>query len=78
MGAPDKDHEWVVLNEKGAAIKQAGLETDAKQLYIDIKDGKVARILAVEASYLVLDGKDVFKKDKRITVDGVLPPPECL
>ena len=78
LGAPDKDHEWVVLNEKGAAIKQAGLETDAKQLYIDIKDGKVARILAVEASYLVLDGKDVFKKDKRITVDGVLPPPECL
>ena len=78
VGVSIGPHEWVVLNEKGDPIKQAGLETDAKQLYLQIKDGKVARILAVEASYLILDGKDLFKKNKRITVDGILPPPECI
>src|SRR3989344_3034027 len=78
FGSTENPSEWVVLNEKGAAIKQVGLETDAKQLYLQIKDGKVARILAVEASYVILEGKDLFKKDKRITVDGILPTPECL
>ncbi len=78
IGAANGPHEWVVLNEKGESIKTEGLETDAKQLYVQIKDGKVARILAVEASYLTLDSKEVFKKDKRITLDGTLPSPECI
>ena len=62
----DKDRvEWVVCNPAGKPIKIKQLSTDAQFAYVDVRKGKVAGASAAEATFLSLDGKDLFRYGKR-------------
>jgi len=57
--------EWVVLNEAGKSVAADGLETDARQVYVDLTEGKVARALVLGGTYLKLAGKEIFRRAER-------------
>ncbi|MHB9026560.1 MAG: hypothetical protein ACYC7E_20700 [Armatimonadota bacterium] len=61
--------EWVVLNAAGAPVTAAGLQTDARQLYLDIRAGKPARVMALGATNLTLDGQEIFRNAARGDVE---------
>ena len=61
--------EWVVSNPGGVAVSQGGLGTDARYLYVDTVKGEVKSVSAVGATYLSLEGKDVFRQGERGTVE---------
>ena len=65
IGAEKGREEWIVLNAAGAPIKAEALETDARQLYLDVSEGKVARALLVDGTHLTLAGKDVHRQAAR-------------
>ncbi len=64
--------EWVVLNETGQQVildhagRIGSLSTDAKRLYLDYSDEKVARYWAQDATYLEVDKTSCFSKAERI------------
>lgn len=60
-----KREEWIVLNANGDAIEVEGLKTDAKQLYLDVVDGKPARGLALGGSYATLGKTDAYRQIQR-------------
>lgn len=57
--------EWVVCNPAGAAVDEAGLQTDARYLYVDAQQGEVKSVSAVGATYLTLAGAEVFRHAER-------------
>jgi hypothetical protein len=57
--------EWAVLNATGAAVDADGLRTDARQAYVDTVNGKVTRVVALDASYLTLAGQDIIRQAER-------------
>jgi hypothetical protein len=65
----DKRQEWIVLNSGGETLTMDGLTTDARQLYLDVKDGKAVRTLATAATYVALNGRNVVRQVQRRTVE---------
>jgi len=61
--------EWIVLNAGDKLFQAEDLSTDARQLYLDVRQGKVARVLAREATFLTLHGQDVFRQEERKTYE---------
>lgn len=61
--------EWVVCNPGGEQVATGGLATDARFAYVDVAGGEVKSVSAVEASFLSLDGNDVFRQAERQTID---------
>ena len=61
----EQREEWVVLNEGGGPVAADGLETDARQVYVDVVEGKVARVLALDGTYLRLAGEEIFRQAAR-------------
>jgi len=62
----DKDRvEWIVCNPSGKKATAGDLATDARFAYVDVVKGKVAGHSATDATFLTLDGKDVFRHAKR-------------
>ena len=63
--------EWVVLNTRGTAVNLTGkgavrkLATDARRLYLDTAKGKRTRAWAQDATFLAVDGQDVFRRTRR-------------
>ncbi|OPZ85127.1 MAG: hypothetical protein BWY76_01544 [bacterium ADurb.Bin429] len=62
-----KREEWIVLNHTGAIINIESLHTDAKQLYLDVADGKVARGMALDATFTKLGATELFRQAQRAT-----------
>jgi len=62
----EKDREeWVVFNAGGTAIHVDTLDTDARQVYLDVRQGQIRRGLAVDGSYLTLGGREAFRQPQR-------------
>ena len=59
--------EWIVLNAGGKTLKAGALATDARQLYLDVRKGSTVRGVAVDATYVTLDGKYVLRQHPRRT-----------
>ncbi len=57
--------EWVVANPGGEKVEQGGLATDARFAYVAVVQGAVQTVNAVGASFLSLEGKDVFRQAER-------------
>jgi len=57
--------EWVVLNSSRAALTAGKLATDARAAYLDVRDGKTARALLIDGTFLALDGKDIHRLANR-------------
>lgn len=57
--------EWVVFNPEGGAIAEGSLETDARFVYVDTRQGEVRSVSAVDGSYLRLGGAEVFRQAAR-------------
>jgi len=57
--------EWIVLNAAGSPLKADTLETDAKQLYLDLREGQLARALMIGGSFLARAGKDLHRQPGR-------------
>ena len=49
--------EWVVLNHTGETVAVEGLATDATQAYVDLRNGKPARVLLLNGTHLTVNGK---------------------
>jgi hypothetical protein len=60
-----KREEWIVLNTAGDAIEVDGLTTDAKQLYLDLVDGKVTRGLALGGTFASVGKTNAFRLAQR-------------
>lgn len=60
--------EWVVINPGGAAVREGGLETDARYLYVDLQGGEVRSVNAAESSFLSLNGREIFRLAERADV----------
>jgi len=58
--------EWAVLNPDGKAFSVAGLGTDARQAYVDVRDGKATRVFALGATHLRLGDAELFRVSKRM------------
>ncbi|HEY3416700.1 MAG TPA: hypothetical protein VGM23_07435 [Armatimonadota bacterium] len=67
--AEEDREEWVVLNAGGAPVNVAGLQTDARQLYLDVRPGKPTRVLALSATSLSLGGQEIFRNAARGDVE---------
>jgi len=72
----DSRKEWIVLNPEGREVELpphadalTGLATDARLLYLDGRRGKVARALAVQGTYLRVDGTELFREGSRTTFE---------
>lgn len=62
---PDRT-EWVVCNPSGAMIElDQGLTTDARAAYVDVVEGKVARLSADEATLVKLEGHEPVHQPER-------------
>jgi hypothetical protein len=57
--------EWAALNPDGEAFDLEGLGTDARQAYVDVRDGKVAHAFVLGATHLHLGNEDLFRKTER-------------
>jgi hypothetical protein len=67
--------EWILLNPEGKEFTspEPGSEntdpftfsTDARALYLDVQDGEVSRVLAVDARFLSVNDEDLLRRDKR-------------
>jgi hypothetical protein len=57
--------EWIVLNPAGTPVQVEGLATNAKQVYLDLRDGKPTRAQALGGTFLTLDDKDVYRQAER-------------
>lgn len=64
--------EWLTLNLKGRPLKADKLETDARYLYLDIRDGKVTRYLARKTTFITFNGREIHRKDKPSTVEDII------
>ncbi|HGE70569.1 TPA: hypothetical protein ENX78_07025 [Candidatus Poribacteria bacterium] len=63
-------NEWVVINPNGEEYLLPNdlpnkITTDAKVLYIAVKDGKTNDILALGAKFFRMDDNDIFKSKER-------------
>lgn len=71
LGEDEKREEWVVLNAAGSEVKLTndglvkGLATDARCLYLDTREGQSARVWAQDATFLTVNGRDVFRQAAR-------------
>ena len=63
--------EWVMLNTGGAAVslKDEGLVkslvTNARRLYLDTREGQTSRVWTQDASFLTVNGREVFRQTER-------------
>lgn len=57
--------EWLVSNPAGQTVTAHGLSTDARYLYVDLSQGQVRSICAVEATLAAVDGQDLFRRGER-------------
>ena len=57
--------EWIALNTSGRAIEAEQLATDGRRLYLDVADGRPARALVLDATYLSWADKDLLRQPKR-------------
>jgi hypothetical protein len=65
LAAEKGREEWIVLNTPGKTIKTDALTTDARQLYLDLRDGKPQRAMLLDGTHLTVAGKSLWKQDKR-------------
>ncbi|MHB9024603.1 MAG: hypothetical protein ACYC7E_10570 [Armatimonadota bacterium] len=57
--------EWAVLNNLGAALTRGSLETDAYQVYLDVRDGAVTKATMLGGTYLKWGGAYIFQTGTR-------------
>lgn len=57
--------EWVVLNGEGKALDIEGLKTDARQLYLDLRQGQPQRFVILGGRSLTQAGKDIYRQENR-------------
>ncbi len=57
--------EWLVSNPGGGEVKEGGLATDARYLYLDTLKGEVKSVSAVGATFAALEGKEIFRQGER-------------
>ena len=57
--------EIVMLNTPGAKRSIGGVQTDARQVYLDVAGGDVRRVLAIDGTFLIFHGKSVFRHKER-------------
>jgi hypothetical protein len=57
--------EWIVLNPEGKALDIAGLKTDARQAYIDLRSGAVTRAFVLSGTHVTIDHTKVFEGAER-------------
>ena len=69
IAAEKERQEWIVLNPTGADLKTMELETDAKQVYLDVVKGKVARVLTLGGRRLSLGKEEVVRQEERGDVE---------
>jgi len=66
--------EWILLNPEGKEFASPEpaftFSTDAKALYLDIQDGKVSRVLAIDATFLNASNKDLLRRDERSNLEN--------
>jgi len=65
IGPEQENTEWIVLNTLGEPIALSGLETDARQLYLDVSEGKVVSAFVLGASYVKVGDAELFRGDTR-------------
>jgi hypothetical protein len=63
--AADGREEWIVFNADGEPVDVKGLATDARQAYVDIHEGTVARVTAMGVTTLKVADAAVIKQAKR-------------
>lgn len=56
--------EWLVLNDAHAPLDVAGLQTDARRAYLDLRANQPVCVLSQEASYLRLAGAALWPGSK--------------
>jgi len=69
--------EWIMLNPTGRKVAESfdsetdlsNFSTDAKAMYLDVRDGKVVCVQAMEATFLRANGENVFIAQKRMTYE---------
>jgi hypothetical protein len=61
--------EWILLNPEGREFASPEpaftFSTDAKALYLDVRDGEVSRVVAVDARFLSVNDEDLLRGDER-------------
>lgn len=57
--------EWILLNDRGTDLEAGPLSTDARRAYVDVREDKPDRILALDGTYLALEDEDVFRQPDR-------------
>jgi hypothetical protein len=61
--------EWIVLNPEGKELDIAGLKTDARQAYIDLRRGAATREFVLSGTHVTVGASDVFKSVQRTDHD---------
>lgn len=62
----DEDRqEWVILNPAGKPVRIDGLTTDARQAYVDLREGQPVRVLALDATHLEAGTQEIFSSPTR-------------
>ena len=62
----DEDREeWIVLNPEGKELDIAGLKTDARQAYIDLRSGAATRAFVLSGTRVTIDKTTVFESAQR-------------
>jgi len=62
----DEDREeWIVFNPEGKQLDIAGLKTDARQAYIDLRSGAATRAFVSSGTRVTIDKTTVFESAQR-------------
>ena len=65
----EKSTQWILFNPKGVRVQHDGFDTDAHYAYVDTAEGAVSAYVAVEATFLEMGGREVFRHPQRRTVN---------
>jgi hypothetical protein len=57
--------EWIVLNPEGKELDIAGLKTDARQAYIDLRSGAATRTFDLSGTHVAVDNTTLLESTER-------------
>jgi hypothetical protein len=57
--------EWIVLNPEGKELDIAGLKTDARQAYIDLRSGAATRAFVLSGTHVAVGNTTLFESIER-------------